>query len=188
MRATNIRKVFVLYAVLSCCAGCGGPEQPPPAASPSTEPSVDTIRAAPNAQQAKPEQAKPAEPAPLRCGDYFTAADAKAIGIEAPGYDENTTQSSPGAGVVCMAGPLTIAVFRGDRLDSMLSGLEAAGDKSGVKLQEGPAIGAASKWTLMGSFTSVMFTATSKGFTGNVSGQDKAVVEKAARALDLKMK
>jgi len=163
-------------------AACGDAQEPAPAASMQHE-------SKPPVEATAPSVSAPAVPsvAVLRCGDYLTEADLKTLAIEAPSYDEEVAQTDPKLGVICVAGPITAGIFRGDVHETMLRGLEAAGDKSGVKLTEGPSIGAASQWTAMGRMRGLMFTVTSKSHTANISGEDKALIEKVARFLDAKL-
>jgi hypothetical protein len=143
--------------------------------------------AAPAASDPKPAANRPsepaaqpaAEPARVRCGDFLTTAEAQALGLDAKRYDEDATARWPGEGVACA----NTTIYPGHLYDTIVRGMHAHREGSGLALQEGPTIGSASLWSLTGGWHSVAFHSTNKRFAGRVTDTDKALVEKVARAL-----
>jgi hypothetical protein len=167
--------------LIGCAAltavGCGRAEPTAPAATPASE--------APPAAAAAPTRATKAS---LRCGDFFTAADGAALGLDASGYDADKTQTNPSLGVLCSMGPVGFTIFHGDAYVSMISGLDRGVEQGALVAEQGPTLGTASKWSSMGPMHSAMFLSTSKRYAGHVTALDKALLEKLARTLDANMK
>jgi len=123
----------------------------------------------------------------IKCGDFFSRADVAALGFDASRYDEGATQQSEGLNVLCHIGQVLAAISGGRAYDMTRDGAEDAIKKGIIKKGEGPAIGSASHWTVMGPMSTVAFRSTSKKYAATISGRDQTSVEKVARALDAKM-
>ena len=79
------------------------------------------------------------------------------------------------------------AISAGRAYDMTRDGAEDAVKKGIIKKGEGPAIGSASHWTIMGPISTVAFRSTSKKYAATISGREQTSVEKVARALDAKI-
>jgi hypothetical protein len=123
----------------------------------------------------------------LKCGDFLSRAEVTALGLDASHYDENDTQQSAGLNVLCKTGQVLTAISGGQAYESTRAGGEEAIKKGIIKKDEGPAVGSASTWTQMAPMSTLAFRSTSKKYAATISGRDKAIVEKVARALDAKM-
>ena len=124
---------------------------------------------------------------PLRCGDFFTKAEVRALGLDAEHYKEDERQTDS-LGVICSMGAAGAQIHRGERYAAVLAAVEASIKDGTIKPQSGPTLGSDARWYLFGGVNSVVFLASSKAFSASVRGDTKALVEKVARALDAKMK
>ena len=129
----------------------------------------------------------PSAPPTLRCGDLLGADELVAAGVDATGYDPNKTPDSPGTGVTCVLSNHTVTLFPGSAWLSMLDGWKANGPKNGVLAADGPQIGGAHQWTTMGPIHSLMFQSANQRYAANLTGANRATVEKLARALAANM-
>jgi len=124
---------------------------------------------------------------PLRCGDFFTKAEVGALGLDAEHLKEDDRESGS-LGVICSMGAAGAQIHRGERYPAVLAAAEASIKDRTTKPQSGPALGGEAHWYLFGGMNMVIFLASSKAFAASVTGDNKAMVEKVARALDAKMK
>jgi hypothetical protein len=148
--------------------GCGRGPAEESSAAPATAPATIT--------------SKP----PLRCGDVLSAADLTALGIDASGFDPNAQTSGSGAGANCNKLPV-VTLFRGEAYAPMIAAWKETGIKSGIAAQDGPSVGGASQWTLVGNMNQVMFQSANRKYAASISGTDRGQVEKLARVLSANM-
>jgi hypothetical protein len=98
--------------------------------------SKETPSSKPQVAASTPDEAKASaatkEEGP-RCGDFLSTVEAKALGLDTEGYDEDATPRKPGMGVNCLSATL----FRGDAYDTMIRGLHANSEKSGCGWKRG---------------------------------------------------
>lgn len=185
--ALGIRSPLALLALLTFA--CGSKEAPAPAAAAPAEP--PPAAAAPPAPAAPaPAPAAPADPSEVRCGDLISGDEIQELGIDASGFRSDKTAPRPGMGVNCLLSTVSLTLFAGDGYDTMVEGWRTNGGKAGVRAADGPTIGGAAQWTATASTPpvhSVMFRSSNGRFAANVSGMDKALVEKLARALAANM-
>jgi hypothetical protein len=142
----------------------------------------------PSAAKGNPDKPAVAASGPPRCDDFFTKDEIKALGLNAERYSE---VASTNDAVTCTLGGVSAVIWRADRYSSIVDGITANGEKTGVAVEDGPKIGAQTQWTTMAgvhgidgkSPHTVNFLSPSKKFTAAVSGTDKAKVEQVANAL-----
>ena len=123
----------------------------------------------------------------MRCGALISADEIQNLGIDASGFKADKTPSTPGMGVNCLLSTVSLTLFGGDAYATMLDRFKTIGAKAGVQAADGPTIGGATQWTAMGTVQSVIFRSANQRYAANISGVDKALVEKLARALAANM-
>jgi hypothetical protein len=149
--------------------------------------------AAPSPAPAKTEPPKTAQPAPppkptgpMKCSDFFTADEAKAAGFDTMGYDPDGVGASA-SNVGCSVAHTTTYIFRGDNTSSLIEGFKRLPE---YKPDDGPKIGASTQWLVASQGSTkvyfAIFASSKNNFSANVSGLDKAAVEKFATALSVK--
>lgn len=111
-----------------------------------------------------------------RCGDFLSEAEAKELGIE--GYRAGKGDKNPLRGVVCSTHPIVLTIFMAAQYPSMLSGAKSL---KGMKEIDGPDLGKETFWFHALDANQVMFMSKSGKYAFGVSGQDRALVEKAAK-------
>lgn len=134
-----------------------------------------------------------AQPGPLRCQDFISKDEARALGLRAELYNDRA--KAPMNGVRCTLGEVSAQIWRGDQFTSIVDGIKANGAKNGVVTEDGPTIGAGTQWTTMPDVHgmdgkpphTVNFVAANKKFTAAVTGTDQAKIEHVAKALLAKL-
>jgi hypothetical protein len=142
--------------------------------------------AAPSPAPAKTEPPKTAPPkptGPMKCSDFFTADEAKAAGFDTMGYSPDGIGAS-NYNVACNVAHTTTYIFRGDNTSSLIDGFKRLPE---YKPDDGPKIGASTQWLVASQGSNkvyfAIFASSKNNFSANVSGLDKAAVEKFATAL-----
>ncbi len=111
-----------------------------------------------------------------RCGDFLSEAEAKELGVEE--YRAGKGDKNPLRGVVCTTYPVVLTVFMAPQYPTMLAGAKSL---KGMKETEGPSLGKETFWFEALDAHQVMFVSKSGNYAFGVSGEDKALVERAAR-------
>jgi hypothetical protein len=111
-----------------------------------------------------------------RCGDFLSADEAKALGVEE--YRAGKGDKNPLRGVVCTTHPVVLTIFMAAQFPTMIAGAKSL---KGMKEIDGPDLGKETFWFHALDATQVMFVSKSGKYAFGVSGEDKAVVEKAAK-------
>lgn len=111
-----------------------------------------------------------------RCGDFLSEAEAKELGIE--GYRAGKGDKNPLRGVVCATHPVVLTIFMASQYEVMLAGAKALKE---MKATDGPNLGQKTFWFHALDAHQVMFVSKSGHYAFGVSGEDKALVENAAR-------
>lgn len=111
-----------------------------------------------------------------RCGDFLSVAEAKELGVEE--YRPGKGDKNPLRGVVCATHPVVLTIFMAPQYPTMKRGAKAL---KGMKETEGPSLGKETFWFHALEAHQVMFVSKSGSYAFGVSGEDKALVEKAAR-------
>lgn len=111
-----------------------------------------------------------------RCGDFLSEVEAKELGIAE--YRAGKGDKNPLRGVVCATHPIVLTVFMAAQFPTMLSGAKSL---KGMKEIEGPELGKETFWFHALDANQVMFVSKSGNYAFGVSGEDKALVEKAAK-------
>jgi hypothetical protein len=111
-----------------------------------------------------------------RCGDFLSEEEAKQLGVEE--YRAGKGDKNPLRGVVCTTHPVVLTIFMAAQYRTMLAGAKAL---KGMKQTEGPALGKETFWFEALDAHQVMFVSKSGNYAFGVSGEDKALVEKAAK-------
>jgi hypothetical protein len=124
----------------------------------------------------------------LRCGNFLSKGEVAALGLDSTLYNEDETQTTPGMGVTCHMGAIGVGFFHAAAFEGIRMGSEAAIKQGTLKHLEGPAVGSESHWTGgIGRYRTLSFVGSNKQFAAVVAGEDAALVEKVARAVDAKM-
>lgn len=161
-------------ALLVSSAGCDRKDAP---AAPTTA-TAETTAARPDA---------------LRCQDFISKDEAKALGLRAELYNDRA-KAQVGS-VRCTLGEVSVQIWRGNQYTSAVNGIQANGARTGVATEDGPRIGAETQWTTMPdvhgmdgkSPHTVNFLPANQKFTAAVTGTDRAKVERVAGALLTKL-
>jgi hypothetical protein len=123
----------------------------------------------------------------LRCGDFLTSAEIQALGLDASKYQADYRKPNEGLGVTCQIDKVTVSIFHGASFDSMREGARNGIAVGMLGEQEGPKIGRETIWTTLAMAHTVTFWSTGGRFAANITGNDKALVEKLARTVEANM-
>jgi len=138
------------------------------------------------------EQPARARSGPLTCEGFITKDEVKALGLNADRYHELASSDDA---VNCTLGEVSAVIWRGDTYSSIVDGIKANGEKTGVATEDGPKVGAETQWTTMPGVHgldgkaphTLNFLPPTKKFTASVTGTDRAKVEQVATALLAKL-
>ncbi|MFT3927024.1 MAG: hypothetical protein QM778_31045 [Myxococcales bacterium] len=172
MTKTWMVRSFAAGVFLFAGAACGGDKQAE-AAPASTTPEAP---AAANAADSKTKL--------LHCGDFFTAAEITALGLDASTFKPDEVQMSPGGPILCNFAGYGFTLFSGDNYSSIVGGSKEAIAKGKITAATGPTIGKSSEWTISSGLSTCLMLSTNGRFAGVVDAGDQATTEKFARALD----
>lgn len=111
-----------------------------------------------------------------RCGDFLSEEEAKELGIL--DYRPGKGDKNPLRGVVCATHPIVLTVFMAAQYPTMLAGAKSL---KGMREIEGANLGGETFWFHALDANQVMFVSKSGNYAFGVSGEDKALVEKAAK-------
>lgn len=111
-----------------------------------------------------------------RCGDFLSEDEAKELGIL--DYRAGKGDKNPLRGVVCATHPIVLTVFMAAQYPTMLAGAKSL---KGMREIEGASLGRETFWFHALDANQVMFVSKSGNYAFGVSGEDKALVEKAAK-------
>lgn len=155
---SKIARLLALLAAVSLCA-CESTEERKAA-------QVADLRADAQGEQA----------GARRCGDFLSEAEAKQLGVEE--YRAGKGDKNPLRGVVCTTHPVVLTIFMAAQYPTMLAGAKSL---KGMTKTEGPELGKETFWFEALDAHQVMFVSKSGNYAFGVSGEDKALVEKAAK-------
>jgi hypothetical protein len=125
---------------------------------------------------------------PLRCGDFITVEQIRALGLDTSHFSANDTQPDAVLGVRCDLGPkLSATIFYGEQFDVMVAELKSVIASGQIQSHPGPTIGRETYWTMMGKLHGMLFLASNKHYCGSLAGRDQALLEQLARQIDVNM-
>jgi hypothetical protein len=162
-RTSTIVGRFLSAAFLLAAPGC---DQSPEGKAERTAERVAALRAGTEGEQA----------GARRCGDFLSEAEASQLGIE--GYRPGKGDTNRLRGVVCTTHPVVVTVFMAEQYPTMIRGAKAL---TGWKETTGPSLGKETFWFEALEAQQVMFISKKGDYAFGVSGEKKALVEKAAR-------
>jgi hypothetical protein len=139
---------------------------------------------------AKPDAKRAAdEPAQVLCEDMISKTEVMALGLPAEPY--NATVDPKLHAARCTFGDMSAAILRGDKYATLLDSIEKYGKAAGIAEEDGPPVGAETKWTSMpgvqGSdgkrLHTLHFVPPNRRFTASITGTDRSQIEQVANAL-----